>query len=71
MMAFYIIYFSFKPYVVGTLKNCLNEAILMSTNNTGLHFMILDLYIFYFKIILLPHICSSLYPIFFFFFARA
>ena len=33
----YFLYISFKTYVVGTLKNLLNETVLLSTQNTCLN----------------------------------
>ena len=32
----YFLFFSSKTYVVGTQKNCLNETVLLSTQNTCL-----------------------------------
>ena len=33
----YFLYFSSKTYVVGTQKNCLDETVLLSTQNTCLN----------------------------------
>ena len=43
----FFLYFSSKTYNVGTQKNCLNEIVLLSTQNTCLNWLIRELLQFY------------------------
>ena len=53
-------YFSTKTYVVGTLKNCLNETVLLSTQNTCLNWWVRYYLQFYTqKISIFGHIMLS------------